>query len=340
MFKEARIKLTGWYLLIITVISISFSLAIYVGINSELIRIDNLQKARQERVDTISSFLKQNGLPVPVEVQSIESETVEEARLRIISALGLINISILVVSGIGGYLLAGFTLDPISKMVKRQREFVGNASHELRTPLTSLKTEIEVALRDKGLSLADYRKLLQSNLDDVNNMQKLSNYLLELNRYENSDTNLEIKKVDLAEAVALAIKKIKPIAGKKKIRIIAKLQKTKVNGNEDALIELSTILIDNAIKYSGKSRSVEVRTKNRGILEVKDFGIGIPEVDLPHIFERFYRSETSRCKEKIDGYGLGLSIAKSIVNRLSGKIKVESKIGKGTTFLVQIPSTK
>lgn len=337
MFHQARIKLTGWYLLIIMVISLSFSVAIYVGINSELIRIDNLQRARQERVDTINTFLRQNGLPIPAEIQSVESETVEEARLRIISALGLINVSILVVSGIGGYLLAGFTLDPISKMVKKQKEFVGNASHELRTPLTSLKTEIEVALRDKGMDIGSVRKLLKSNLEDVNSMQKLSNYLLELNKYDNPDTRIEIRKIDLGEAVSQAIKKVSPIANKKKIKIIAKLAKANVNGNEDALIELSTILIDNAIKYSGKSKSVEVATKSRGVLEVKDFGIGIPESDIPHIFERFYRSELSRCKEKIDGYGLGLSIAKSIVDKLGGRIKVNSKLGQGTTFLVQLP---
>jgi two-component system sensor histidine kinase CiaH len=338
MFKEARIRLTGYYLLIIMVISLGFSLAIYVGINNELVRIGNLQKVRQERMDTISSFLKQNGLPIPADVQSLESETVEQARVRIITALGLINVSILVVSGLGGYLLAGLTLDPISKMVRRQREFVGNASHELRTPLTSLKTEIEVALRDKKMNTNDFKELLRSNLEDVNNMQRLSNYLLELNRYENSDIKIDIEKIGLAEVVAEALKKVEPIAAKKKIKIISKLQKTKVNGNRDALIELSTILIDNAIKYSGKSKRIEVKTKNKGVLEVKDFGIGIPPADLPHIFERFYRSEISRSKVKIDGYGLGLSIAKSIIDKLGGRIKVNSKIGQGTTFTVYIPT--
>lgn len=338
MFHEARIKLTGWYLLIIMVISLAFSVAIYAGINSELVRIGDMQKSKQERAEIINSLLVQKGLPVPPESLSFDSETVNEARLRIISALGLINASILVISGLGGYLLAGLTLDPISKMVKKQKEFVGNASHELRTPLTSLKTEIEVALRDKNTTLAEYKKLIQSNLEDVNNMQRLSNYLLELNKYENSDTKVDITKIDLAEVVAQVIKKIKPIAAKKKIRIISKLQKTKVNGNEDALTELSTILIDNAIKYSGKSNKVEVKTKNRGVLEVSDYGIGIPSADLPHIFERFYRSELSRSKENVNGYGLGLSIAKSIVDKLGGKIKVKSKPGQGTTFSIQLPT--
>jgi len=339
MFEKARLKLTGWYLAIIMTISLSFSVAIYVGINSELIRIDDSQKARQERVDTISNFLMQNDLPIPPEVSSPNSETIEAVRLRIILALGVINISILVVSGLGGYFLAAQTLDPISKMVIRQKEFVGNASHELRTPLTSLKTEIEVALRDKKLDLLQARKIFRSNLEDVNSMQKLSNYLLELNRYESSDIRIETGKLDLAEVVAKAIKKVEPVAGKKKIKIIAKLQKARVNGNEDALIQLSTILIENAVKYSGNGKKVEVKTGGRGTLEVRDFGIGIPKADITRIFERFYRSDLSRSKEKIDGYGLGLSIAKSIVKKHGGKIRVESKLGKGTTFKVNLPTT-
>lgn len=337
MFKAARVKLTLWYLLIIMAISLSFSVAIYAGVNNELSRIGNVQRARQARVDTITSFLTQNGLPIPPENQGPQEETVEAARLRIISTLGLINLSILVISGLGGYFLAGLTLDPISKMVRDQKEFVSNASHELRTPLTSLKTEIEVALRDKKLGISDAKELLKSNLEDVDSMQRLSNYLLRLNSYENSDVALKIEEIDLADVVKEVIDQTKTIASRNKIKIIVKLQETMVKGNEDALAELSKILIENAIKYSGESKNIDVRTKSGGILEVKDFGIGIPEVDLPHIFDRFYRVETSRSKEQADGYGLGLSIAKSIVDKMNGKIKVASVIGKGSTFTVQIP---
>jgi two-component system sensor histidine kinase CiaH len=338
MFHKARIKLTGWYLLIIMAISLSFSVAIYAGINNELVRINNSQRARQERVETINTLLKQKGLPMPPESQIFEPETIDAARVRIISILGLINLSIVIISGLGGYILAGQTLEPIGKMVKEQKEFVGNASHELRTPLTSLKTEIEVSLRDKNMSVTEYKKLLKSNLEDVNSMQKLSNYLLELNRYTNSDYRPDIAKVDLAKVVSLVIKKIGPIANKNKIKILANLQKTNVSANSEALVELSTILIENAIKYSGESKKIEVNVLHGGKLEVKDFGVGISKADLPYIFDRFYRAESSRSKEKVDGYGLGLSIAKSIVDKLGGKIKVVSREGKGSTFIVQIPT--
>ncbi|MGA3292229.1 MAG: ATP-binding protein [Candidatus Microgenomates bacterium] len=324
MFKEARIKLTAWYLAIIMAISLSFSVAIYVGVNGELTRVDNMQRSRQQRVDTIDSILISQGLPVPPENQPADSETVEQARMRIIWALGLINVSILVLSSLGGYFLAEQTLDPIKKMMDEQKEFVGNASHELRTPLTSLKTEIEVALRDRRLSILGAKSLLKSNLEDVDKMQKLSNYLLELNKFENGKGVLEMKEIDLREVVK------KAVDGKK---VAVNLHKSIVKGNEDSLIELTTILLENAFKYSPKKTVVEVRTKEGGMLEVEDHGMGIPAEDLPHIFDRFYRSDKSR---GTDGYGLGLSIAKSIVDAHGGKISVKSKIGKGTTFTVML----
>ncbi len=313
MFKDARIKLTAWYLAIIMVISLSFSGVIYFGVNRELTRIENFQRTR------IQGIIR--GFPVPIEVSSIpDSDAINEARLRIILILGFIDLSILILSGFGGYFLAGQTLDPIAKMVDEQKDFVSNASHELRTPLTSLKTEIEVGLRDKRLSANAARNLLESNLEDVNKMQKLSNYLLALNRYE-SGREILMSKVDLKTVALKAI-------GKKNVK--TDLKKSSVTGNEDSLVELVSLLLDNAFKY-GKNKGVEVRTKSGGVIEVIDHGVGISKADLPHIFDRFYRSDKSR---GTDGYGLGLSIAKSIVDFHKGKISVESTVNKGTAFRV------
>ncbi len=338
MFKEARIKLTAWYSVIIMIVSLSFSGIIYVGINMELVRIDNVQKEREARLDDLRKFLIQNSLPFPQETQSFEIETVEHARLRVVYALGLINVSILVISGIGGYFLAGLTLDPISKMVKEQKEFVSNASHELRTPLTSLKTEIEVALRDKKLSLMRAKNILKSNLDDINSMQKLSNYLLKLHRFENSEVDMKMEKIDLGKVTLKVIKSKGSYAKQNKIKIVKNITKVYVNGNEEYITELASILIENAIKYSGKAKKIEVSTKKGGFLVVRDFGIGIAKNDLPHVFDRFYRADSSRSKENAEGFGLGLSIAKSITEKLGAKIRVQSKMENGSTFSVQFAS--
>lgn len=337
MFKEARIKLTGWYLLIIMAISLSFSGAIYANVDKELVRMDNAQKDRQTRIENIRTYLQQNRLPLPPENFEQDQETIEQARVRIITALGLINASILIISGVGGYLLAGLTLNPIQKMVNEQKDFVGNASHELRTPLTSLKTEIEVALRDKKMNLKDARKLLESNLDDINGMQRLSNYLLELSKIDNSEGKLKIEEFDLGKVISNTVDNFVPRASAKGITITKNISKVNVKGDLSAVQELASILIDNAIKYSGNGKKVQVVVKDSGVFGVKDFGIGISETDLPHIFDRFYRADVSRSKEKVKGYGLGLAIAKSLADKMGVKITVKSVQTKGSTFSIQFP---
>lgn len=287
------------------VINIFFSLIIYRGATAELRRIETSQRMR---------------LQVPIRT-TFDSEIIDETKRRVALSLVYLNAIILGMAGVGGYFLAGKTLGPIKKNMDEQRDFISNASHELRTPLTSLKTEIEVALRDKKMTLPEAKKLLQSNLDDVNKMTSLSNYLLELNKFQRGRENIEFKKVDLSEIAKIAI-------GKKKVKVI--LAKSVVYGNEDSLIELVTILIDNAFKYSNKNPKIEVKV-SRKTLEVKDTGIGISVVDLPHVFDRFYRADKSRQK---DGYGLGLSIAKQIAQMHNAKIYVESKLNKGTSFKV------
>lgn len=306
MFKEARIKLTVFYLIIIMVITGFFSVVIYRGATAELNRIQNIQRLRR---------------PVGVVIQPIDVDLIDETKTRIAVSLLILNGIILGISGIAGYFLAGKTLDPIAKMMDEQKEFVSNASHELRTPLTSLKTEIEVAIRDKKITLTEAKKLLQSNLDDVNRMTSLSNYLLELNKFQSGRDGIKFSKVDLAGIA-------KEAAGKKNVKLY--LQKVTVNGNRDSLVELVMILIDNAFKYSPKNGEVSVRVRDSEI-QVEDHGIGISETDLPHIFDRFYRSDKARAN---DGYGLGLSIAYQIAQMHGAKISVESKIGKGTTFKV------
>ena len=287
-------------------ISVFFSLIIYRGAAFELQRIETIQTQRRPMI---------GGPPV------LDPEIIKETKRRIMFSLFATNVIILGLSAGSGYFLAGKTLEPIRKNMEEQKKFIGSASHELRTPLTSLKTEIEVGLRDKKFTAIAARKILVSNFEEVNKMQKLSDYLLRLNRLESGKNVFGMSKVDLKKVAIKAI-------GKR--RVISDLEKSVVLGNEDALSELVGILIDNAFKYSPNGNSITVRVKNKQI-EVSDKGIGIPKSDLPYIFDRFYRSDKSRTK---DGYGLGLSIAKQIADLHGAKIIVESKLCMGSTFKV------
>lgn len=303
LFQSARTKLTLFYLTIIMVISIFFSFIIYRGATAELNRIENMQRVRR---------------PNPQFV--IDPEIIIETKARIFFSLLSLNAIILFVSGLSGYFLAGKTLNPIAKMMDEQKDFVSNASHELRTPLAALKSQIEVALRSKSMSTKEAKEILKSNLEDVNNMVSLSNYLLKLNKFQLENNKLDFKKVELSKIINKVVKD-------KKIKL--DLDKSIVKVNEDSIYELISILVDNAVKY-GENKEVIVTLKNK-VLKIKDNGIGISEADLPHIFDRFYRGDKARSH---DGYGLGLSIAKQIADIHSVKIRVESKLDKGSTFKV------
>lgn len=336
MFESARIRLTAWYLLIIMSVSILFSLVIYNGINVELQRFEQIEEIAQE--------FESQGLVPPKQISRsrVDPEMISAARARLITTLGIINLVILAVSGFAGYFLAGRTLRPIQHMVDQLNRFVSDASHEMRTPLTSLRSEIEVSLLNKKLTLPQAKKLLQSNLEEVIQLQELSDNLLELTQYDNTNNAVLFAPVSTAEVLKEAVKKVHGQAKKKNITIEQTFKEVIVTGNKDRLRELFTILLDNAIKYSNSESTVKVTSKHEKksvYISVSDQGIGIDKKELPYIFERFYRSDKSRSK-KIDGFGLGLSIAKKIVTMHKGSISVKSVPQKGTTFIIRLPLHK
>jgi signal transduction histidine kinase len=299
LFNKARIKLTMAYLVIIILISLFFSFNIYGIMSRELERGPRMMRIPNQETIT------------------------QEIKKVITKQLMITNMWILVLSSGAGYFLAGMTLKPIEEAMEEQKRFISDASHELRTPLTAIKTETEVTLRDKKLDLKSAKKQLISNLEEVEKLKKLTDYLLRINK--NIADNKE--EFDLKEV-------IQKITLRMKIRIELKGQ-AKIVANKMAIEELLTILLDNSVKYGGKNGKISVTIKPH-LIEVRDDGIGIRKSDIPHIFDRFYRADTSRTKNKIEGYGLGLAIAKNIVDSHKGKIEVESEVGKGSVFRVMI----
>jgi len=273
------------------------------------------------------------------QIPIMEEEVLGDSRGRLILSLIEINGIILVVSGTLGYVLAGRTLSPIQKMLEEQKRFVGDASHELRTPLTALKSMLEVGLRDKNMDVKEARKLMTESIEETDNLKKLSDSLLELAREDKQKINFE--KIKVAEIVSGAIKKVSMGAKNKKIKIISSVNGTIVKGNKDKLSELLVILLDNAIKYSpekSKGKISAKKGKNQSIIKVIDQGQGIAEKDLPHVFERFFRSDNARTRQNEGGYGLGLAIAKKIVDEHNGKILVSSIVNKGSEFKIILPT--
>ncbi|MEK7166176.1 MAG: HAMP domain-containing sensor histidine kinase [Patescibacteria group bacterium] len=330
MFESARIKLTCWYLLIIMVVSTFFSVTIYrIGLGeleSGLRRAELRLRARQF------------GISVPGQFFLIED--LESAKQRMITRLLLANSIIFLGSGFAAYFLAGATLSPIKITLDEQKRFTADASHELKTPLTALKTTIEVALRDKLLNLVEAKQVLAHNLTEVDELTSLSENMLSLARLEKGGSQLSPSALDLGDVVANVGKRLTPLAKKKQIDLIFKSTDRVITADETNLTKLLTVLVDNAIKYTREKGKVTVKAlinSKELILTIQDTGIGISKKDLPHIFDRFYRVDTSRAKTDISGFGLGLAIAKRIVDASHGTISVVSQLGIGSTFKVNLP---
>lgn len=331
MFRSATFRLTIWYLVIIMAISLLFSFVIYNASDREL------QNGYRRQVQ-IYRLLP--SVQYPDNILSPE-EQLQAAEQRLRFNLGILNLAILGATGAAGYLLAKRTLRPIEEALDVQSRFTADASHELRTPLTAMKTEIEVAMRDAKLSAAEARELLKSNLEEISKLEALSNGLLKLAQHDNGGINKE--PVSLSKIAGEAIQRLDKQAKQRSVTFKNAINNdTVVLGDHQSLTELIYVLLDNAIKYSPADSTVELGSSVSGhyaYLNVRDHGQGIKASDIPHIFERFFRSDTSRSKNKVDGYGLGLSIAQKIAEMHQGMISVKSSPGEGSTFTIKLPLT-
>ncbi len=347
MFQNARLKLTAWYLLIITCVSLIFSTIIYQLTDREIDRFARLQRFRIERRFQVGYFPHFEPDDLPPLSPSVDPQLINETRKRLLVNLAMVNGFIVVASGVLGYFLAGRTLAPIQEMVEDQNRFIGDASHEIRTPLSSLKTSLEVGLRDKKLPISSARQIFSDGLLDIARLQSLSDSLLKLARTEDKSTPLVLKPVSISLILRSSVSRLTAAASHKKIKISTRfnspMSSLKVLGDQLALTDLFAIIIDNAVKYSPNSSLVDISVsrQDRHIqVAISDQGVGISPQDLPHIFKRFYRADTARTKNinEVGGYGLGLAIAQRIAIRHHGSISVCSQPEKGSRFTVSLPT--
>jgi signal transduction histidine kinase len=328
MFQSATVKLTAWYLAILVAISLLFSIVIYSTASSEVrTRLGYFQQDPRITLNIPASRF-----------DNLRDIQVNEARSNLIISLVITNLCIWIAGGIGSYYLARRTLTPIEEAHEAQSRFTSDASHELRTPLASMKTEIEVALRDPALTKGEMREQLASNLEEVNKLTKLSQTLLQLSQLDHK--NISKEKVKLSPTAKSVIEKF----DKTGTRIsVADAKVPSILANQSSIEELLTILLDNALKYSPSDSQINVsliKQKQLSGFEIKNEGQGISADVLPHIFDRFYRADPSRTNGDKRGYGLGLALAKKIVELHGGELTVSSAPGKLTTFTVLLPNIR
>lgn len=349
VFAFTRIKLTAWYVTAIMAVSIMFSIVIYAGITRNIedvflragMHLRNnpglTQQVTQEILERQNLSTASSNLTKRDVLEQFFIDELVASKRKVFHNLLFANFLILVLSSIVSYVLASKTLRPIEETVLEQKRFIADASHELRTPLTSLKTAIEVSLRDKSLN-KKAKKILSENLEDVDALKDLIDSLLQLASQESKTVVKQL--VDVQEIMSRALKMVQPLAEAKNITLTTNLLHQQLLSSEADLQQLFTILLDNAIKYSNQKGEVSVRfSKQKRCLTVvvSDTGIGINKKYLPYIFDRFYRIDSSRTSSQRPGFGLGLSVAQQIVQNHAGEISVSSEIGKGTTFTVTFP---
>lgn len=235
-------------------------------------------------------------------------------------------------------------LERLQAAFKREQRFTGDAAHELRTPLTALKGRIEVTLAKRRRPPA-YVETLQEMEIQVDRLIRLSNDLLFIARLDQEGLREPARDIDLNEFIQAIIDQVHPLAEARSIRLITNIPAgIAIRGQLDLLIRLFLNLLDNAIKYSPVGGEVTVRAIRMadGVqVSIRDAGPGIASEHLPHLFERFYRVEGDRARswgeDGQGGAGLGLAIAYEIARSHGGRLSVESVVGQGSTFLVQLP---
>ena len=336
IIKSATFKLTLSYLGIIMVLSLVFSIALYRVSFGQMAANYDRQRVAIER------------LPIPIGLESRRddyiqalSDQLDDDRRTLLVRLSALNLATLLLGGGLAYYLARRTLEPIQDALEAQGRFTADASHELRTPLTAMRSEIEVALREKELLPQAARDLLASNLEEIAKLEALSAGLLRLARFENGLDPEVVANIPVQDLFEGAIDRHQAGLAAKKIELDVKNGKETVAGDRASLIELVAILLDNAIKYSPKGSTIKLAARHSGSsvnLSIADQGVGINASDLPFIFHRFYRADRSRSKDQVEGYGLGLSIAKRIADLHHGTISADSTPGKGSTFRVKLPT--
>jgi signal transduction histidine kinase len=226
-------------------------------------------------------------------------------------------------------------LDRLDASFRRERQFTADASHELRTPLAAMQAILGV-IREQRRTPEDYEQALDDLAEETNRMRALADDLLRLARGEAYQPAVR-ETVDLTALLQDVTDSLAPLAEAKGLSISCEAPHALlVCGDSDGLIRLFVNILDNAIKYTERGR-ITVRTTighDSTDVMIADTGIGIATEQLPRVFDRFYRVETSRTTP---GAGLGLAIAQDIANAHGSTIAVQSAIGAGTTFTVRLP---
>ncbi len=232
----------------------------------------------------------------------------------------------------------------LRRLERLRQDFVANVSHELKTPLSVIKAHVETLIDGAIEDVQNRGRFLDQIARQSDRLQALILDLLSLARIESGSELFDFQAVPLDALVHACVERHRPRAEARKLVLLVEpdAPPSSAWADEEALDQALENLLDNALKYTPEGGEVRVgwrQEDGQACIEVSDTGIGIPEGDLPRIFERFYRVDKARSRE-LGGTGLGLSIVKHLVQALHGSVRATSRVGAGTTFTVRVPLAK
>jgi signal transduction histidine kinase len=274
-------------------------------------------------------------------VQALRSLGEHEEQLEIVRNMTLLGVGLgIIVAGPAGFFLSRQAMAPINAAFGRQRAFVADASHELRTPLTLIRANAELIRRKPERSVADVLPSLDSIVREVDGMAQLVNDLLTLARLDAGKLELALAEQDLADVVGPALESMRPLAEDGEVTLRLEADRDVMAVVDRARIQqVVRILLDNAIRHTPPGGEVTVSVAASGswrTIEVRDTGSGIAPEELPYIFERFSRQDRARGRDA-GGAGLGLAIARGLIEQHGGLAEIHSSPGEGTRVVLRLP---
>lgn len=308
-----------------------------------------MQVAREEPSEVqlrlhAERFALANGRPM-VAVAVADQVELEDRYAALIAAFGAATLMAVVLVALGGSVLVQQSLRPIEQSMEYMRRFMADAAHEMRTPLTVIRSRAEVALQQPRAA-DEYVEAIRGVEAETRRLGRIVEDLLTLARADAGERPLERTRVFLDDVVSDAAGAAGAMAQACGVTLaIDEFEEAPVDGDAALLRQLAMLLLDNAVKFTPAGGRVAVRVglvDGRARLSVEDTGPGIPEDQLPHIFERFYRGDPARSRgragSEIDGAGLGLAIARWIIDLHRATIEVQSALGSGTRMTVSFPA--
>lgn len=233
--------------------------------------------------------------------------------------------------------LSAIAARPMEEAMQREKQFVADASHDLKTPLSVILANNAILAENPDAPVGSLSRWLDSTQAAAKRMQQLISQMLTLADVERPDAPVVLERVDLASLAMRSALELESLAYEKNITLDTELpEECFVRGDSGYLLRIVSSLLENALKYEPEGGRVLLRLiqeKKKTLLSVQNFGTQIPQEDLPHVFDRFYRSDKSRQNDS-DSFGLGLAITRQMIQRLGGDISAASSPEEGTIFRV------